>query len=148
MGEQKAHACQTCMSFKVLPFVSEVNKYLSDMAPWKLKNEDPARMEAVLHTALQAVQDCNTLLTPFLPHAAQQVHELLGGTGTWSGLPCVKEVSEEGNADYPVITGSYDTQAVWASRPIVSGTPLRAPTPVFTKLDPCIVDEELARLNG
>ena len=59
----------------------------------------------MLHVALQAVRDCNTLLTPFLPHAAQQVHELLGGTGVWSGLPEVREVSEDGNADYPVITG-------------------------------------------
>jgi methionyl-tRNA synthetase len=128
--------------------VGEVNKYISDMAPWKLKTEDPARMESVLHTALQAVSDCNALLTPFLPHAAQTVHELLGGTGEWSGMPEIHEVSEEGNADYPVITGSYGTQAVWASRPIVAGTPLEAPTPVFTKLDPSVVDEELARLEG
>ena len=128
--------------------VGEVNKYISDMAPWKLKNEDPARMETALHTALQAVSDCNALLTPFLPHAAQTVHELLGGTGEWSGMPRIEEVSEEGNADYPVITGSYDTQAVWASRPIVAGTPLQPPTPVFTKLDVSVVDEELARLES
>jgi methionyl-tRNA synthetase len=28
------------------------------------------------------------------------------------------------------------------------GTPIAKPTPVFTKLDPGIVDEELARLAG
>ena len=50
--------------------VAEANKYLSDQAPWKLK-EDPARRDTVLHTALQAIKDCNTLLTPFLPHSAQ-----------------------------------------------------------------------------
>jgi len=31
-------------------------------------------------------------------------------------------------------------------RPIVPGTPVSKPTPIFTKLDPSIVDEELARL--
>jgi methionyl-tRNA synthetase len=128
--------------------VAEVNKYISDMAPWKLRTEDPARMSTVLHVALQAVRDCNTLLTPFLPHAAQQVHEQLGGTGVWSGLPEVSEVSEEGNAGYPVITGDYAAaQARWRRTPIVPGTALSAPTPVFRKLDPSIVEEELARLE-
>src|SRR5918993_5701618 len=35
--------------------VGEANKYLSDQAPWKLK-EDPARRDTVLHTALQAIK--------------------------------------------------------------------------------------------
>jgi methionyl-tRNA synthetase len=128
--------------------VGEVNKYISDMAPWKLRTEDPDRMATVLHVALQAVRDCNTLLTPFLPHAAQQVHELLGGRGVWSGLPEVHEVSEPGNADYPVITGDYASAAArWEPTPILPGTPLAAPTPIFRKLDPSVVDEELARLE-
>ena len=33
-------------------------------------------------------------------------------------------------------------------RPIVVGTPVAKPTPVFTKLDPSVVDEELARLEA
>jgi methionyl-tRNA synthetase len=128
--------------------VAEVNKYISDQEPWKLRTEDPDRMATVLHVALQAVRDCNTLLTPFLPHAAQAVHEQLGGEGTWSGLPEVRQVSEEGNSDYPVITGDYAAaQARWESIPIVPGTPLSAPTPVFRKLDPSIVEEELGRLE-
>jgi methionyl-tRNA synthetase len=45
-----------------------------------------------------------------------------------------------------VLTGDYDTGARWASEPIEIGRPLAAPTPVFAKLDPSIVDEELARL--
>ena len=35
---------------------------------------------------------------------------------------------------------------MWASTPLPpSGTPLAAPTPVFTKLDDSIVEEELRR---
>jgi methionyl-tRNA synthetase len=128
--------------------VGEANKYLSDQAPWKLK-EDPARRDSVLFTALQAIKDCNGLLSPFLPHAAQQVHELLGGEGTWSVQPRIEEVTDldDGRA-YPIITGDYETgQAVWASVPITPGTPLATPTPVFTKLDESIVEEELARFT-
>ena len=116
------------------------NKYLSDTEPWKLAG-DPGRRDTVLHTALQVVSDVNTLLTPFLPHAAQKVHLALGGTGVWAAQPEVREVAEEGGPDYPVIMGEYaDEQAVWSSRPITPGTPLAKPTPLFPKLD-----EELGR---
>jgi methionyl-tRNA synthetase len=111
------------------------NKYLSDCEPWKLK-DDPARRDTVLHTALQVVSDTNTLLTPFLPHAAQKVHEALGGTGVWAAQPEIRTVGEDGGSDYPVLMGDYAAeQARWASTPIEVGRPLAKPTPLFAKLD-------------
>ncbi|WP_303623180.1 ATPase domain-containing protein, partial [Actinomadura sp. BRA 177] len=56
-------------------------RYLSDQAPWNLK-ADPDRAKSILHTALQAVDDAQTLLTPSLPPPPRQVDEMLGG-----GLP-------------------------------------------------------------
>jgi len=115
--------------------VGAANKYISDTEPWKLAG-DPERRDTVLHTALQVVSDANTLLTPFLPHAAQRIHEALGGTGVWAAEPEIREVTEVGGPDYPVIMGDYVNElARWQSRPIVSGTPLQRPTPLFTKLD-------------
>ena len=134
--------------------VSEANKYISDQAPWALKKTDPERMATVLHVALQLVQDANTLLTPFLPVAANKVYAMLGGTGTWTGMPRIESGHDtigdsEEKVDYPVITGDYaDDDARWASTPIVPGTSLSRPEPLFTKLDPSVVDEELARLAG
>jgi methionyl-tRNA synthetase len=136
---------------EVMKLVGEANKYLSDTAPWKLKNENPERMATVLHTTLQVVDDVKTLLTPFLPGSAQKVHEALGGTGRWSSMPDLVEVDEPtavGSPSYSVLTGDYQTQATWASRPIEAGRPLAAPTPVFAKLDPSVVEEELARLEA
>jgi methionyl-tRNA synthetase len=133
---------------EVMTVVAAANKYLSDTAPWKLK-EDPARQGTVLNTALQVIDDCKALLTPFLPHSSQRVHELLGNTDAWAGFPVINEVTEPGAEEpYAVLQGDYDTAAVWASRPIVAGTRLATPTPIFTKLDPSIVDEELARLEA
>ena len=115
--------------------VGLANKYISETEPWKLK-DDPARRDTVLHVALQVVSDCNTLLTPLLPHAAQKVFEALGGTGVWAAQPELTIVSEEGGSDYPVLSGDYASElARWASTPIVAGTPLNKPTPLFTKLD-------------
>jgi methionyl-tRNA synthetase len=134
---------------EVMKLVGEANKYLSDTAPWKLKNEDPARMASVLHTTLQVVDDVKTLITPFLPGSSSKVHAALGGEGVWAAMPELVEVDEPtavGSPSYSVLTGDYQTQATWASRPLPVGRALAAPTPIITKLDPSIVDEELARL--
>jgi methionyl-tRNA synthetase len=120
--------------------VGAANAYLSHEEPWKRK-DDPARRDTILHTALQVVQDANTLLTPFLPHAAQKVHEALGGTGVWAAQPERQDagVSGELGTAHSVLTGDYaHEQARWASTPIPVGRPLARPTPLFAKLDPSL----------
>jgi methionyl-tRNA synthetase len=133
---------------EAMRLVGEVNKYLSDEAPWKLK-DDKERMGTVLHVALQAIAYCNTLLTPFLPHAAQRIHELMGGEGVYAPMPSIVEVDDlDGGPGYPILTGDYQVGGKWQPVTITEGVALSAPTPVFRKLDPSIVDEELARLAG
>ncbi|MGL5858131.1 MAG: methionine--tRNA ligase [Angustibacter sp.] len=128
--------------------VGVVNAYLSEQAPWQLK-EDRERMGTVLHHAVQAVSDCRTLLAPFLPFSAQTVHEVLGGTGVVSPMPQIRQVEDlDGGPSYPVLMGDYSATSRWESVPVVPGTPVPAPVPVFTKLDPSVVADELARLAG
>jgi methionyl-tRNA synthetase len=118
--------------------VGAANKYLSDQEPWKHK-DDADRRDTILHTALQVVQDVNTLLTPFLPHAAQQVHQALGGVGVWAAQPEIRQVGEEDGPDYPVLMGDYSAEAArWESTPIEVGRPLTKPSPLFPKLDPIL----------
>ncbi|MCW2792362.1 MAG: methionine--tRNA ligase [Nocardioides sp.] len=133
--------------------VGEVNKYLTVTEPYKMKDEaQRERLATVLHVAAQCVVDCNTMLSPFLPHSANKVHRVLGGEGDLVPMPRVEHVEDldpddgAGLGPYPVITGDYTSTPAWASRPIVPGTTVEKPTPVFTKLDPSVVDEELARL--
>jgi len=124
---------------------ADANQYLSQQAPWK--ESDLARRGTVLHVAAQVVADTNRLLAPFLPHSAEQVHATLGGTGAFAPNPEIREVDDlDGGPAYPIITGDYAAQPRWASVPIVPGTPVAPPTPIFTKLGAEVVDEELARL--
>jgi methionyl-tRNA synthetase len=149
VGESLGRSRFKAASTEVMRTLSEANKYLSDEAPWKLRESDPDRMRTICHVALQLVDDGKTLLTPFLPRSSQQVYEMLGGEGAWSGMPRIDEVDEDGGPPYPIITGDYQAAAArWESMPIRPGTALSAPAPLFTKLDSSVVDEELARLGG
>ncbi|MEU4835955.1 methionine--tRNA ligase [Streptosporangium sp. NPDC023615] len=126
--------------------IREANRYLAEQEPWKIK-DDPGRVKTILHVALQVVDDAKTLLTPVLPNSSNKIYAMLGGTGVWSGMPEIHEVTDDDGRTYPIITGSYDGDAArWESTPIRVGSPLTPPTPLFAKLDPKIVDEELARL--
>ena len=129
--------------------VAEVNKYVTDQAPFKLKAEDEReRLATILHVIAQAVSDCTTMLSPFLPHSCNQVHAAMGGVGQIAPMPRVQEVEDlDGGERYLIITGDYTGTPRWQSRPITVGTPISKPFPIFTKLDPAVVDEELARLS-
>jgi methionyl-tRNA synthetase len=148
VGEHLARSRFKFAVTEAMRTVAEANKYFSEQAPWKLRESDPDRMRTVLHVALQLVDDAKTLLTPFLPRSSEQVHQMLGGTGTWSDMPRIEEVDEDGGPAYPVVTGQYDGAARWAPAPVRPGTPLTVPRPLFAKLHPSVVDEELARLGA
>ena len=136
---------------KIMHVVGEANAYIAEQEPWKLAKDETQRerLATVLWTALQVVSDCNTMLTPFLPHTAQAVHETLGRDGVWAALPEVVEVTDdqpvepvgaglpEKGRSYPVIMGNYrDQQAVWTRIDVVPGAALSKPRPLIAKLDP------------
>ena len=134
--------------------VGEVNKYLTVTEPYKMKDESQReRLATVLHVAAQCVSYCNTLLSPFLPHSANKVHLVLGGEGELMPMPRVEQVEElepdngAGHTSYSIITGEYSSTPAWESRPVTVGAKVGKPTPVFTKLDPSVVEEELARAD-
>src|SRR5699024_1518704 len=127
----------------------EVNRYLSDEAPWKLNDEvDRPRLATILWVAAQCVRNCNTLLSPFLPNSANDVDRVLGGDGDFQPMPVIEEVDDlDGGAPYPIITGDYTNAPRWEPVDVEIGRPIDKPSPVFVKLDASVIDEELARLG-
>ncbi|MGB3829755.1 MAG: methionine--tRNA ligase [Ornithinimicrobium sp.] len=136
---------------EAMRLVGEANAYVSSTEPFKLKGEDQReRLHTVLHVLAQAVVDLNTMLSPFLPHSSNAVHQALGGAGSFMPMPHIEEVhdlDESDRATYPIITGDYSAMPRWEHRAVVVGAPVAKPTPIFTKLDPSVVDEERARLG-
>jgi methionyl-tRNA synthetase len=132
---------------EAMRLASQANQYLSEQAPWALLESDRERAATVLYVALQAIDSLKTLFTPFVPFSSQALHELLGHEGTIAGAPEVRTV-EEGEGAHEVLTGDYDSWiGDWQPSELKSGQRLQEPRPLFTKLDPKIVDEELARME-
>ncbi|CAF0694940.1 methionine--tRNA ligase [Candidatus Methylacidithermus pantelleriae] len=86
------------------------NRYFEEKAPWKSARENPPAMKAALGNLLNLLQALKILWYPFLPHASQRLHELLGASG---------KVEETG----------------WAFRPLEPHTPLGKPLLPFRKLE-------------
>ncbi|WP_296500414.1 methionine--tRNA ligase [uncultured Actinomyces sp.] len=158
VGDLIAQHRQKAALGEAMRLVGEANKYVADTQPFKLKGDDPetqARLATVLHTLAQVVADLNLMLSPFLPHAANDVDRVLGGSGQVAPMPRIEEVDEldpdrlpeafDGRTGYPIITGDYEGAPTWERHPVTVGTPVAKPAPVFTKLDESIVEAELAR---
>ena len=156
VGNLIRHHRQKAALSEAMRLVGEANKYVTDTEPFKLKApEQQERLATVLWTLAQAVTDLNLMLSPFLPHAANDIDRVMGGEGAIAPMPHIEEVEEldpqvlpadfEGRDGYPIITGDYTNVPTWERHPITPGTPIAKPTPVFVKLDESIVEEELAR---
>jgi methionyl-tRNA synthetase len=155
VGEQVARQRLRAAIAEAMRVVGEVNKYLTVTEPYKMKDDaQRERLATVLHVAAQCVLDCNTILAPFLPFSANQVWRVFGGEGEFMPMPRIDHVEDldpddgAGLSVYPIITGDYSATPRWESRPVTVGAKVDRPTPVFTKLDPAVVDEELARLDA
>jgi methionyl-tRNA synthetase len=127
---------------------SLANQYIADQAPWALVKTDRDRAATVLYVALHCVDSLKTLFAPFLPFTSQTVHELLGYDGYLAGPIESVTVTEEDGSTHDVLTGDYTTWVgSWTPSELPPGQALREPKPLFRKLPPETVDEELARLG-
>ena len=104
----------------------EANRYLDTKAPWKSIKEDRDQAGASLTVAMQAINCLKTILYPFMPFSSQKVHEFLGFDGP----------IEEGAWDFDTIVGG-----------IKAGADLRQPSPLYTKLDSELIEEEVQKLG-
>ena len=104
----------------------ETNRYLDAQAPWRAIKTDRQEAATSLCVAIKVINCLKVVLAPFLPFSSQKVHEYLGFDGAIEGES-------------------------WDFEPLVNavqgGNPLRQPAPLYTKLDPQVIEAETQRLG-
>jgi methionyl-tRNA synthetase len=128
---------------------------LDRKAPWFQIKEDKAAAATTVYVILRVVDNLKTFLAPFLPHAAQRLHEYLGYDGQLFGTQQVVEYEEETRShqaltyDHSGAVGTHSLFSVqaWAKSELPAGQALRPPAPLFKKLDDSVIEEEYARLE-
>ena len=120
----------------------EVNGYLNRREPWKTIKEDRDDAARVVYTVLRAIDNLKIMLAPFVPFSAQQVHEYLGYDGQLFGDLRIETYEENDRAHKALFYDGSVASGTWAKSDLQPGQALRKPKPLFTKLEPEIVEKE------
>ncbi len=126
---------------------SLVNQYLEDTSPWSTAKTDLQATARSLYTAIQAISGLKVLWAPILPFTSQQVHEMLGESGSLFGQQMIETYFEEVRSHIGLTYDGETAVGEWKRSEIPVGRQLPKPMPLFKKLDPSVAEEELARLQ-
>lgn len=83
----------------ILGMASAANEYIDREAPWTLKKENPARMNAVLYYLAEAIRCIGIMLQPFTPGAAAKLLDQLA-------VPADERLFKHLTADYALKPGT------------------------------------------
>ena len=89
--------------------VGDATRYVDEQAPWVLRRNDPARLRTVLYTLLETLRHLGILAQPFVPQAASALLDQLA--------------APRDARDFAALAGA----------PLVPGTKLPRPTPIFPR---------------
>ena len=132
---------------ETLSLAREVNAWLNEREPWKTFKPDPADAARSVYAALRCIDNLKVLFAPFVPFSSQQVHEMLGYDGQLFGELKIENYSEETRDHLALVYDGSAAIGEWQASALASGQQLRAPSPLFVKLDPEIVEQEREHLG-
>lgn len=101
------------------------NQYVDDQAPWTLRKNDPARMEAVLMTLLRCVRSLAIAVRPVVPTAIDRLLDQMGVAAAERDYDALKDES-------------------WIERLITEGFRIEQPVGVFPRLEVPAVESVVA----
>ena len=111
----------------VFSLAREANRYLDATAPWRSIKTERQQAATSLWVTIAVINCLKVVAYPFLPFSAQRLHQFLGFDGA----------VEEDRWDFDSIVEA-----------VKEGEDLRSPSPLYTKLDPQVVEEEVRRLSA
>jgi methionyl-tRNA synthetase len=132
---------------QVMSLAQDVNRYMTEQEPWRLIKTDRRRGATVIYTGLQLLQSLNTLFSPFLPWTSQQLHEMLGCTGSLATQPFIETAEDLDGKPRHILTGQFQSEVRWKATRLPPAQPLDKPRPLFRKLEKVVGEQELERLR-
>ncbi|NLE99759.1 MAG: methionine--tRNA ligase [Anaerolineales bacterium] len=131
---------------EVMALAREANRYLEEKGPWFQIKGDPQAAATSIYVALRAIDSLKVLFAPFLPFSSERLHQYLGYEGTLFGRSYVATFQEaEGRLHEALCYDGSTATGEWAASQLPAGQPLRAPEPLYAKLDERVAEEERAR---
>ena len=132
---------------ETLSLAREVNGWLNEREPWKTLKPDRADAARSVYAALRCIDNLKLLFAPFTPFSSQQAHEMLGYEGQLFGELHIEKYSEETRDHLALVYDGGKAIGRWEKSGLAPGQRLRAPSPLFVKLDPEIVELERGHLG-
>ena len=131
-----------------MEIVRAANAHLSEREPWISIRSDREDAATSVFCVLRVIDNLKILLAPFLPFSAQELHEMLGYDGQLFGTLEMQTFQEETRAHEALVYNAEGVTGAWRKSALAPGQKLRQPKPLFTRLEPEIVDSERAFLGA
>lgn len=127
---------------RAMDVAAHANRYIYDEEPWKTAKTDPERAKKALYMTSAAITNLATLLSPFMPHASEKVHQIFGGSGQLASQPESVPINSYEGAF--ALTGDYSSnKGRWHFTMPTPGTEVTKPDGhLFKKLDEEKLQEE------
>jgi methionyl-tRNA synthetase len=133
---------------EVMTLVREANRYLDEKGPWFQIKHDRRTAATTIYVTLRVIDSLKTLFYPFLPSSCSALHQMLGYDSDLLGRQHVQRIQEE-HRSHLILTYDYDAQAMpWKPSALPVGQALRKPAPLFKKLEPKVIEDEVRRMTG
>ncbi len=133
---------------ETMALAHEANRYLNAKEPWQQIKTDPGAAATSIFVALRVIDALKTLFAPFLPYSSQRLHGYLGYEGELFGRLYTDELAETSRRHLALRYDGSNVTGQWTPGELLPGQPLRPPAPLFTKLEPSLVDAEIERMTA
>jgi methionyl-tRNA synthetase len=133
---------------ETMALAHEANRYLNLKEPWQQIKTDPQAAGTSVFVALQVIDALKILFAPFLPFTSQRLHGYFGYDGELFGRVYQDEIVE---TERKHLANRYDGSTAsgrWSISELRPGQALREPKPLFLKLEPTVIDAEVARMTA
>jgi len=133
---------------EVMALAREANRYLDEKGPWFQIKQDRQAAATSIYVTLRVIDSLKALFYPFMPMSSSTLHRMLGYETNLLGRQHVETIPEQAKSHLALSYDKSELEIGWKPSALPVGQPLRPPAPLFKKLEPSIIEEEIHRMTG